>query len=316
VRKRNLLLVWVTVLRCGLAFAAPILTCTSANEYRLLLERIDAAARDPETSFADLARQIPAECDFSAGDQSFKISNSALQASLRSLAASADPDARISAQQQLQKAVTRRLQGLQADEQPIDPSLPTKLDHIFARREFRNVGKQEASATLQEWISQGIVRLLSLIFNDPARVETTAKIIVYASGIVVSGLVIWVLTRWALRPLPHRPIRQPARFSPAARAWRDWLHNARTAADEGRFREAVHAAYWAVISHLEASGTWRPDVARTPREYLNLVSRSNPVLTPLREITLDFEFTWYGNHVPTVTQWQLFLTKVEEIGCR
>jgi hypothetical protein len=105
-------------------------------------------------------------------------------------------------------------------------------------------------------------------------------------------------------------------FAPPAKSWHSLLAEARAAATRGDLREAVHAGYWAAISHLESSGVWRPDRARTPREYLRLIAQTDPARPLLTDITRDFEVVWYGNRTPGFSEWESFLAKVERIGCR
>ena len=61
----------------------------------------------------------------------------------------------------------------------------------------------------------------------------------------------------------------------------------------GEWRDAIHLAYWAGISFLERQGFWKPDRARTPREYLRLSLRSEYRET-LRALTQIFELAWYA----------------------
>lgn len=52
--------------------------------------------------------------------------------------------------------------------------------------------------------------------------------------------------------------------------------------------------YWASISRLESGRLWPADRARTPREYLALISPEDPRWGRLAELTGRFERTWYG----------------------
>jgi hypothetical protein len=93
-----------------------------------------------------------------------------------------------------------------------------------------------------------------------------------------------------------------------------WLNEAREAASRGEYRVAVRLAYWGAISGLERSGVWKPDRARTPREYLKLArgSRYEPTLHPL---TRDFERVWYAKQPATEADFLACIARVEELGC-
>jgi hypothetical protein len=82
--------------------------------------------------------------------------------------------------------------------------------------------------------------------------------------------------------------------APSAREWQLWLKDAQGAAGNGAWREAIHSVYWASISRLESARLWPADRARTPREYLGLLSGSDPRQSALMALTRSFERTWYG----------------------
>jgi hypothetical protein len=239
-----------------------------------------------------------------------------MQKALRDIAATSDPEKRRARLQSFQNSLQRRLNGLDAFARPGDPTAKPKLQQIMQRKEFRHVGGQDPSAILREWLFQLLQRLLSLIFKDARQVAFAAKIVVWSLCLLVAGLILWKLYRWAMREAPPEAVREVIPFAPSARGWRDWLAEARAAAARGDLREAVHCSYWAAISHLESSGAWRPDRARTPREYLRLIAQTDPARPLLTDLTRDFEVIWYGNRSPVLSEWESFLAKVERIGCR
>jgi hypothetical protein len=105
---------------------------------------------------------------------------------------------------------------------------------------------------------------------------------------------------WILISL-ERQGRLAAHFRPevregaaSARDWQLWLKDARQAAAQGEWRDAIHLIYWASISRLESSGQWPADRARTPREYLALLGEDNSQRPSLTALTRSFERTWYA----------------------
>jgi hypothetical protein len=313
-------LAMLLILSCGCAnslFAAPADGCQSAGDYRALLETVAATPGESEpAALIALADSLPPQCKFALAAHTFELSNSALVRELREIAAGKDAGRRSADLQSLETRLRLRIAELDAYPQPVDPTAAPKLKAIFARREFRGVSGESATARFQEWLFRQLTRLLSHIFSNPARVELGAKIVVWTIGLLIAGFVLWKLGRWAMRPAPPEAVREVIPFAPSARGWRVWLREARESAAVGRWREAVHSAYWAAISHLEARGCWRPDKARTPREYLRLLARSDPARPALGELTRDFETIWYGERNPAPEEWQSFLAKVESIGCR
>ncbi len=78
----------------------------------------------------------------------------------------------------------------------------------------------------------------------------------------------------------------------------------------------IHLAYWAGISSLESGGAWKPNRARTPREYLRMVGTRSPHHRPLSALTRKFEVVWYGERVAAEADFQETLAQLEQLGCR
>ena len=70
------------------------------------------------------------------------------------------------------------------------------------------------------------------------------------------------------------------------------------------------------ISSLESGGAWKPNRARTPREYLRLMGSRNPHHSPLKVLTRKFEFVWYGEHEAAEADYRETLAQLEQLGCR
>jgi hypothetical protein len=107
---------------------------------------------------------------------------------------------------------------------------------------------------------------------------------------------------------------QPAPVS--AKEWSAWLAEARAEAEAGNWANAIHLAYWAGISLLEAQGAWRPDKARTPREYLRLLAATDEHHPTLTALTHGFEIVWYGGHPANQDAFAETMTHLEKLGCR
>ena len=75
----------------------------------------------------------------------------------------------------------------------------------------------------------------------------------------------------------------------------DWHAQALLFAAAAAWREAVHALYWAGISLLESRRAWRPNAARTPREYVRLLPPGSPAQRALATLTRSLEGVWYGH---------------------
>ena len=108
----------------------------------------------------------------------------------------------------------------------------------------------------------------------------------------------------------------PTDLPVSAKEWAIWLAEARAAAAKGEWRDAIHLAYWAGISFLERQGFWKPDRARTPREYLRLLSASSEHRETLAALTRIFELAWYAKRGAGEADFSRTLAELEKLGCR
>lgn len=142
------------------------------------------------------------------------------------------------------------------------------------------------------WIDHALEKLREAGFHSKW-IGLTAEIgfvLVLCIGLV------WFLIRLERQGRLGLALIRPGPGSGAAseRDWQLWLADARSAAAQGDWRNAIHLLYWASISRLESSGLWPADRARTPREYLMLLAHENSQRPDLVTLTRSFERTWYA----------------------
>lgn len=170
------------------------------------------------------------------------------------------------------------------------------MRQVLAGPEFRNLDQ----ATVQDTMLEKVGNWLNRLFAGAAKLKPQSAWIgrLIVLGFIVAvcvGLIFALLRlerRWRIRLAPEAEHAENSAAS--ARDWQLWLSDARTAAAAGQWREAIHFAYWAAISRLESKRLWPADRARTPREYLKLVSYDDPRKAVLTQLTGSFERTWYG----------------------
>jgi Domain of unknown function (DUF4129) len=61
---------------------------------------------------------------------------------------------------------------------------------------------------------------------------------------------------------------------------------------------------------------WRPDSARTPREYLRLLPSASEYRPALADLTRGFELVWYGTQPADSRAFARTMAQLEELGCR
>jgi uncharacterized protein DUF4129 len=188
-----------------------------------------------------------------------------------------------------------------------------RLDQILSRSEF----SQDAGDTWWDRLKQKAKELLLALLG---------KMLSSSSFPIVGRIVIWVVVGtatvliafWVIRNYFKEGTYTTLAGIPGAiseKPWRDWQAEAKAAAEQGCWREAVHLSYWAGISFLEGQGLWRPDRARTPREYLRLLPPNDDHRGALAELTRGFETVWYGNEQATEREFAATTVLLERLGC-
>ena len=213
--------------------------------------------------------------------------------------------------QLLKDAQTR----LSSDLKQVDAAATPLPDHsqeravmkeVLAGRDFRNLVTSTPKETAFEKMGNRINRLIDSVMRASARAPWLGRALIWGFIIAVCVGLVWLLLqlerRWRVRLVPED--RGPAPGAASAVPWQLWLEDARRAAAEGQWREAIHFLYWAAISRLESKRLWPADRARTPREYLALVAPEDPRQPGLASLTGSFERVWYGGRAAAESDYQ------------
>ncbi len=214
----------------------------------------------------------------------------------------------------------QRIGALKADAEAFQQAAPdansshAALDQILARSEFHQVHGPSRLDRLKFKIAEWIFRLLTRFFGS-------------SSAPVVGKIFVWTLVSIAVLVLAffiYRTLKENARMETimpevlpvSAKQWSVWMAEAQAAAAKGLWRDAIHLAYWAGISFLEERGSWRPDQARTPREYLRLIPATSEHRPALSTLTRQLEVIWYGHQQADPETFAETITHLENLGCR
>jgi hypothetical protein len=187
------------------------------------------------------------------------------------------------------------------------------LNSILAQPEFHDVQGQTWLDRLKERFTRWLINILGRAISSSS-IPVISDIIVY--GLIAAAVL--ALAWWMYRSLKESSRVEtimPVAVPVSAKEWPIWLAEARAAAAQGRWREAVHLCYWSGISFLEAGGSWRPDAARTPREYLRLLPSTSTQHPALRSLTQKLERVWYGMHPADADSFHESLKELENLGC-
>ena len=167
---------------------------------------------------------------------------------------------------------------------------------VLARSEFRAsvegpTWTERQLARIQDWI----LRLFTGMDKVGRRAPWLAPLIEWSCFILALAGLLWFvrqnLARQSLRIALSDGVALAGR---GERDSADWARMAEERAAAGDWREAVHCLYWAAIALMEGRRAWRPNVTRTPREYVRLLKPGAEAHRALRELTRSFERVWYG----------------------
>jgi hypothetical protein len=287
----------------------------TTTEYRAELERLLSATQQLDSSGSPTPQplhDVPQTWRVRTDQQVFEISTEGLQRDVR----------RYESERNVANAsaVRARLESLRSDldgfeKPPADASANrAALNSILARPEFHDVQGPNWVDRLKQRLLAFLIHLLERLFRSSA-IPTISKYLVY----VLMGLAVLALGYLAYRSIwAGQGLEKvvPTDLPVSAKEWAIWLKEARAAAAKNEWRDAIHLAYWAGISFLERQGMWKPDRARTPREYLRLLASSSEHRETLKALTQIFELAWYGKRGASERTFSQTLQELEKLGCR
>jgi len=313
---------WRTYILAGLLFGAAVCRGDSTpgralttSEYRAELEGLLTATQQLNSSGGETPEaleNLPQSWPVHTEQGDFQISTEGLRRDVRrynkdkNLANGTAIRARL-------ESLRREVDGFELT--PSDASGRRKaLDTILARSEFSDVHGPTWTDRLKRWLLEKLFRLLRRLFRSSA-IPTVGKFFVYAL-MGIAGLALLYLAYRSIFKNPEFEEVVPKDLPISAKEWTIWLSEARAAAARSDWRDAIHLAYWAGISFLEREGFWKPDRARTPREYLRLISAQSEQRETLSVLTRIFELTWYAKREASEQTFSQTLEQLEKLGCR
>jgi hypothetical protein len=290
---------------------------TSLADFLVQLDRLESAVdqldeRSPERVAFVLAA-VPRTWLVVASRARFEVSSGWLRRALTDWRTKPDVSART--------LIVERLRAIRSDaaafeQAPDDVSaMLARLRAVLSDPAFRFRHGPTWLDRLRQRALLWFIRLLGRALGSSA-VPTVTNAIVYA----LIGLVVVLVAVWTYRAVRRSAALDmetvvPDRIPLAARPWTVWLTDARVAAAEDRWPEAIHFVYWCGISFLEGQGAWRPDRSRTPREYLGLLASSHDRRPALHALTRLLEHVWYGTDAADASSFDEALAELRKLGC-
>lgn len=322
--KRYLQTIFLLLLAAGLlvAVCTPIYAMADTpqvitlHEYRQQLADLAEKAKSlddhPETA-AKISVDIPQQVTVKTGTRDVTVNFRHLKNDLASFAGG-DAGRKAALSPHIQEYVrTLAAEAAELDQAASPANARAKLESILAGKEFSRVRGPNA---FQIWLGRALTWIARHLSGTGSGTWTFLQVLVYSLAAAALGsLLVWTIMRLA-RPADEEPPREIIPFSPSAKGWRTWLMEARESEKLGDWPNAVHLAYWAGISYLEEHGAWKPNRARTPREYLRLLGAWTPQHPPLAALTRKLEAVWYGQRPAGQADFKETLGELERLGCR
>lgn len=289
-------------------------------EYRQQLQdianKVDSLQSQPETA-GELLKTVPDQTPVSTDSGEIDVSYKTLKTKITAFAA-ANGQKRPGALRDLQ-AYMQAMNAAALSYGKSNPNLSAehdRLGQILSRHEFRKVKGPSAEDAFLSRIYRWLALWLSKMVVHADSNFNLMRVLIY---LFVAGAVTLLLI-WTARKF-RQPGAEPLRreiipFSPSARGWGTWLGEARALAQQQDWRNAIHLAYWAGVAYLEEHGAWKPNRARTPREYLRLIGTRAAQYPMLAALTRKLEIVWYGYGDANEADFQEALGQLEKLGCR
>ncbi len=287
----------------------------SVSDYRAQLEQLQKASEDlssSDPSIPAVLRVLPPAWHVRTDHGDFNLSTEGLRREVQKYEKDNSSDNALAIHRHLQTLV-REMDGF--ENEPADVSANrSKLNSILAQREFRDVSGPTWLDRFKRWLLEMLIRLLQRLFGMSS-IPNISKYLVYGLMGAALAVLVYIAYRAIWRGQEQAEVI-PTDLPVSAKEWAIWMAEARAAAGKGEWREAIHLAYWAGISFLERQGFWKPDRARTPREYLRLLSGSSEHRETLTALTRIFELAWYAKRGASETDFSRTLAELEKLGCR
>ena len=307
-------LLWVLAAAAASGTAGAVDPPLSVPEYLAKLDALTSALAtdpDPLRRATFLVNALPGIVRVDGSQRIFEIPTASIRHDFRAWQTGSDGAA---LRRLLISLHTMRSEAARFEEPPAGSPVPRALlTDILNAKEFRDVHGPTWVDRLRQRAFELFVRLLGRVFQ-PSAIPTVSSIVVYglmAVAVVVLALAAWRFIRRSAAAETILPGRPPA--SPMD--WPRWLADAQAAAARGSWRDAIHFTYWCAVAFLEAKGAWRPDRARTPREYLRLLPPSSDDGATLAALTHRFELVWYGNANADAQAFAESIANLKTMGC-
>jgi hypothetical protein len=294
----------------------PTPTVLSVSEYQQQLNELSnelkSAKVDPD--YSKIASCLPEHWNVETGNTRFEIGTWAIRNDLYEVEKETGADDRSDKIDDLQLTLNSMRDQAGSYEDKSFSAQRAHLDQILAKPEYRHATGPGWQEQFKDWIYALLLKILGKSIEHVSGMLTLLRVLGWSLVLLAVAFVMRFIFRWLM--LEGAASVSPGQIAISATHWTNWLGQARLAANDSDWRRAIHFSYWAAISYLESEGCWPADRARTPREYVGLMSEEGERRSLLVKLTRKFEYFWYAQHAATQSEYQETLDELEALGCR
>jgi hypothetical protein len=199
---------------------------------------------------------------------------------------------------------------------PLSPREQQKIkeqaEEILRSPEFSGKRQSPWPQKIMEWLDEWLRQLLGSVgAKDVGWLKYFAYGLMAILVLFILHFIIKSLMPLFSRPTEKKPGKAKGISAEEDFAGEDWAERALTLAEAGDFRGAVRACYLGILQTLEQERLLRYNRSKTNWEYLAELSPWPQLTSPMRELTLSFDYIWYGHQPSEPESYRQF-----QQGCR
>jgi hypothetical protein len=310
---------WLGVI---LALATPAAAATlTPEQYAHTLSQVatqlDRVAKsgDAKRAAAEALRELPTKAEMRRDAQSpaVAVDNRTLLADLRRQVAAGPRGIRTAA-----GIVGSLAEAVGAPAPPPPASVRATLKRVLARREFQPQWWESYAKTINQWIADVLLWLLSRIHIPNLDISGRVwRAVGFGLLVAIGAVIVYLIAALVTRALPRS---RPAPDLPAARPlvirpYSAWLAEAEQRLQAGDYRGAVRAIHMAALMKLDDAGLVRYDNALTDGRFVRALQSKGQrdAAGALANLNRVFALVWYGRRAAGAEEYSTARTLLTEL---
>lgn len=186
--------------------------------------------------------------------------------------------------------------------------LKEQTEEILRSPEFSGYQETLWLQKLKEKLAEWLAKLLGGLI--PKESLKALGYFAYGFMVLLIAFILYFVIKSLIPLFASRPPVKAGKIKPFTREEdfrdEDWGARALSLAESGDFRGAARACYLGILQALEQERLLRYNRSKTNWEYLAELGSWPKLATPMRELTLSFDYVWYGHRALGMEEYQKF----------